>query len=132
MKKIILSLVVLVVVAVSCYFAGYKRGVGRIPQSAQRFRIGFGLRLYDLLESGDTNSAMQDIRFVLWSDTELYERLYGVPPTTNYFYKRFSDAKAITASVPEELRKRAMTTPTVNQMVTNIFGSNTIKSITWN
>ena len=133
MKKIILLLIALVAVGVGGYIIGYKRSPNRAHQeSAARFRIMQGIKVIKYLESGNTNDAIEDIRFVLWNDTESYERLYGLPSATNHFASYFSEAKGMTAAVLPALLKRVKNTPTVNQMVTNIFGSNSIESIIWN
>jgi len=104
--KLILILAAVVVVAIIGYVAGYQRGRKR-QESEMKFRVSFGLHLYQTLEAGDTNRALGDVRFVLWSDTLGFERAFGAPTGTSSFARRFTEAKTITARVEPELRKNA-------------------------
>lgn len=105
--KLILILAAVVVVAIIGYVAGYQRGWKR-QESEMKFRVSFGLHLYQTLEAGDTNRALGDVRFVLWSDTVGFERAFGAPTGTSSFARRvYPEAKTITARVEPELRKNA-------------------------
>lgn len=110
MKKRILILASVILAAVVGYIVGYKIGPERERQrSEMKFRVSFGLRLYQSLEAGDTNKALGDVRFVMWSDTVGYERAFGAPTGTDSFARRFAEAKTITAQVEQELRTNAQT-----------------------
>ena len=89
---------------VAGYVAGFKTGPERERQrSEMRFRVSVGLRLLHSLETGDTNKALGDVRFVLWGDTLKYERIFGAPASSDSFAPRFDKAKAATAQVESTL-----------------------------
>jgi len=131
-KKRIVIFAFVILAAVVGYIVGYKAGPERERQrSDMKFRVSFGLRLYQALEAGDTNKALEDVRFVLWSDTVGYERAFGAPTSTDSFARRFADAKAITAQVEPELRQRTTNAPSVEQITKDIVGTNNIMKIEW-
>ncbi len=100
--------VLVVGVAVAAYISGYLTGPGRERlRSETKFRITLGLHLYECLEEGDTNRVLENIRFVLWSDTLAYERMFGAPSGTDSFALRFAQSKAITTNVESNLIQSA-------------------------
>ncbi len=110
MKTRIVVFVIVVLAALAGYVAGKRMGRAReLQRSDLRFRVSFGLHLYHILEAGDTNWAVGDVRFVLWSDAVGYERAFGAPADSDPFARRFAEAKAITAQVQPELRTNALT-----------------------
>lgn len=110
MKKRIFILASVILAAVVGYTVGCKiKPEQERRRTEMKFRVSLGLRLYQALEAGDTNKALGDVRFVLWSDTVGYERAFGVPTGTDSFARGFAEAKAITAQVEPELRTNAQT-----------------------
>ena len=125
MKRRILILVIIILAVVIGYGLGLKTNPGQERlQSDMKFRVSFGLRLYRALETGDTNRALEDVRFVLWSDTVGYERAFGVPTGSGGFASRFVEAKAITAEVLPTLVTNA---ETFARDVKSLFATNNIK-----
>jgi len=109
-KKRILIFVSIILAAAVGYVVGFKTGPERERQrSEMKFRVSVGLRLYHALEAGDTNKALGDVRFILWSDTLGYERAFGAPAGSDRFAPRFAEAKAITAEVGPTLVTNAQT-----------------------
>ena len=68
-----------------------------------------GKRLCQYLLDGETNRAISEIRFMLWSDTVGYERTFGAPTGADSFARQFAEAKAISAQVEPQLRTNGQT-----------------------
>jgi hypothetical protein len=99
MRTIILrvSLVfILIVVCLSAYFIGYGRGHSAAVHDQLVFDLRDNLHLYKLAKSGDTNRLESNLRFLVFSCSDYYDRYFSSEKITNqYFIKDLVDARAI-------------------------------------
>ena len=99
MRKTILRILLVVFLAVVCltvYLLGYGRGHSAAVHDQLVFDLRYNLHLYRLAEAGDTNRLQSSLRFLVFSDSDYYDRYFGGETVTNqYFLRDLADARVI-------------------------------------
>jgi hypothetical protein len=99
MRKIILRVLLVFVLAAVCltiYLIGYGRGHSAAVHDQLVFDLRSNLLLCRLGEEGDTNRLQSMIRFLVFCDSDYYDRYFSGETVTNkHFIKDLLDARAI-------------------------------------
>jgi hypothetical protein len=114
MLKNITIIVLALLLAASTYYLGYMTGTRReVLKSDARFRISVHDALYHSAESGDLQKIHSTLGMVLLGEVRTYQYEFGDETGTNYFAKRYEDAKAIADRVESTL-------VTISSILTNV------------
>ena len=85
------------------YYVGYRRGHRIGVNQHVRFDLVTNLKLYRQLESGDTNTLANHLRFLIYLDTEYYDSYDRSKSPNPDFGHSLEEAHAIVAEVRSEL-----------------------------
>jgi hypothetical protein len=96
MKKTII-IVGVVGLAAACCILGYSLGHRSAVKDQARFDMSVNLGLYRLLEAGNTNAVASKLRFLVYMDSDDYDRYCSGETVTPNFAKTLADAREIAA-----------------------------------
>ena len=101
-KDIIIAL--LIALAVTTYFLGFRSGQVRDAQMREaRVRLIMNVGLYEAAERGDIQKVQRDLGIFILGQTRTFEREFGEPSGTDSFAPRFARAQTIATQVESRL-----------------------------
>ena len=105
-KDIIIA-VLLLVVAVLCFFVGYHTGAQRVERRNEaEFRLIVDKAMYEAAQRGDLQKLQSSFSIILLSDVRDYERRFGAPSGTNRFARDFVAAQSMALSIEKQAQRR--------------------------
>jgi hypothetical protein len=80
----------------AAYFIGYGFGHRAAVRDETKFGIVMYLGLYKLAEAGDTNTLQHDLRFLVFTSSDYYDRYFSNEVDTNQsFLRLLTEARAV-------------------------------------
>lgn len=101
--RISLGVVLGLILLSAAYFIGYKRCQRVETHAHDILNLKINLGLYRLLERGDTNGLSAKLRFLLFWETDYYDKHCSGEWVTVLSKKDLMDARAIAGGVPTQV-----------------------------
>jgi|GEM_PF-6498293 hypothetical protein len=118
MLRVLLTFVLAIVCLSAGYFIGYGRGHSAAVHDQLVFDLRDNLRLYKLAEAGDTNRLQSNLRFLVFSCSDYYDRYFSGENITNkYFIKDLIDARVIASQERTQVVSLSSVVQQVNEEI---------------
>jgi hypothetical protein len=87
-------------IAFFCFYFGYQAGEHqKKTKEHEQFLIIMHEDMWQVAQKGDMKKIKEICQFLLWIETQNYEKQFGTVTGTNYFERHFSEAREITKDV---------------------------------